>query len=281
MRHKVAPVTVLATCPPHIVVLPSGGPLREDMVLREPYPSHSADLPAFAIDQTAVTWARYRRYQNEVLKRRRPRQPAWAGDDHPVTGVTWYEAAGYCNWVGGRLPSDAEWEHAARGPQGFAYPWGDGWPPPEGAGNFNDASLRAALCEPGQPGLPDDSFVYTSPVGRFPAGASPYGVLDMLGNASEWVEDWFDEVDRTVAPVARSCPPSRQGQRERVVRGNSFFESAVLQREADQAWERSGDFPWRRDRTRGFRCAHDLPPEGLGTASGEDGSPPSGTGRDP
>ena len=257
-RDKVPPVVVTTACPAHIVKLAEGMTVQDPFLLREAYPQRVITLEAFALDRTEVTWARYKEYQSRVLHRKRPRQAAWAKDDHPVTGVTWAEAAGYCDWVGGRLPTDAEWELAARGPTGTAFPWGDAWPPPNGAANLHDAALARALCEPST-GLPDDGYVYTSPVGAFPAGASAFGILDMAGNASEWISDWSDDVDTTVAPLARRCPAVRRGVRERVQRGTSFW-SETPSRMTGCAWERGGDDPTRRDLEVGFRCAHDAPP---------------------
>lgn len=257
-RAQIPPVVVRTDCPAHIVRLANGVPLQPNMVERDPHPAFRVILKSYAIDETEVTWRQYEIYQREILRRKRPRPESWAGPNNPVTDVTWYEAAGYCDWTGGRLPTDAEWEHAARGPASLAWPWGDTWPPNGLVANVYDASLATAFCEP-NPQLADDGFVYSSPVGSFPAGASPYGVLDMIGNASEWVADWSDQCDRVVRPVAQPCPRGKNIERYKVDRGGSFFGHELYWRPTGQAWERDGDLPGVRDPARGFRCAHDVP----------------------
>ncbi|MDB4989891.1 MAG: Serine/threonine kinase [Myxococcaceae bacterium] len=132
----------------------------------------------YCIDRTPVTVAEYRRCV-EASACSEPHKPldynyGRAGrDNHPVNGVEWGQADAYCTWAKKRLPTDAEWELAARGTDGRKYPWGNEEP--------DDTRLWWSRSEEREG---------TSPVGSHPAGASPYGVLEMLGNVSQWVADY-------------------------------------------------------------------------------------------
>jgi formylglycine-generating enzyme required for sulfatase activity len=181
------------------MVLVPAGPFRmgvpETDFLAEDHekPERTIELSAFWIDVHPVTNAQFGLflaaggYENPAWWnaegwdwkcRQELGQPAqrdeagWDGNDQPVAGVSWYEADAYARWAGRRLPTDAEWEKAARGSDGRRYPWGDRWPSAAEA-NFNSMVGR------------------TTPVGLFPAGMSPFGCHDMAGNVNNWTSDWY------------------------------------------------------------------------------------------
>ena len=158
-----------------------------------------------------------------------------ARDSMPVAAVTWYDASNYCAWSGKRLPSEAEWEKAARGPQGFEYPWGNNW----------DAKKINTMSE-------NDEAPYSA-VGSYPGDLSAYGVYDMAANVSEWVDDWYDAY-----PGATS--DSRFfGKTQRVVRGgmasSGHYDSISV---VFRAAKRNHLFPNTALIDLGFRCAKDV-----------------------
>jgi eukaryotic-like serine/threonine-protein kinase len=152
------------------------------------HPQHEVSLDAFWIDRTEVTNAQYRRCLDAGACKRPTYwdDGEYNGVDGPVVGVTWLDAQAYCTWVGARLPSEAEWEKAARGTDGRRYPWGDD------AANCDKANYwgQEGGCV-GDPG----------PVAARPSGASPYGALDMAGNAWEWCQDWYKSYPGSSNPV--------------------------------------------------------------------------------
>jgi len=188
------------------------------------YPSHSVVLGDYYIDQHEVTNINYAQCVAEFAcsppqSTRSFTRDTYYGDpqykDYPVINVTWDDAQTYCEWRGGRLPTEAEWEKAARGTEGRTFPWGDTFTAENL--NFCDRNCPAETSNPAY----DDGFADTAPVGSFSSGASPYGALDMAGNVWEWVGDWFDREYYSVSAAENpSGPPSGE---ERVVRGGSFF----------------------------------------------------------
>lgn len=161
-------------------------------------PVHRVELSGFWIGKTPVTVAQWRSVMGGV-----PDECSDHGDDHPVVGVTWYDCEEFCKATDLELPTEAQWEYAARGPEGRLYPWGDEWAPDR-------------LCWAGNHGPEGNTF----PVGSFPSGASWCGALDMAGNVWEWCADWHDKGYYDESPVRDPRGPD-SGSR-RVLRGGGW-----------------------------------------------------------
>jgi formylglycine-generating enzyme required for sulfatase activity len=236
-------------------------------------PVHTVTLDSFWIDQTEVTNAMFGAFvaqtgyqtdaettgassvynpdtdKNELVPGTDWQHPLGPGSSladlaqHPVVHVSWNDAQAYCQWAGRRLPTEAEWEKAARGTDGWTYPWGNDF---DGTRlNFADVTLGAFWGDSNF----DDGFQLTAPVGNYPAGASPYGALDMSGNVWEWVNDWVDEAYYQSSPSINPTGPDTGEYR--TVRGGSWHDIADGQRAAYRGWTNPGDT----DITLGFRCA--------------------------
>ncbi len=227
-------------------------------------PQHTVHEAAFEIAKNPVTVAQFEVFINDSgyrttaeekgtgwgwagkkwaeIKGANWRNPRGRGSDvsdkaeHPVTQVSWQDAVAYCRWLSEqtgqnwRLPSEAEWEKAARGPDGRKYPWGEERP-------------GKTLCNF------DGNEGDTTPVGNYPKGASPYGVLDMSGNVWEWVADWYAGDYYASSPKRNPFGPETGSYR--VLRGGSWLSSAGYVRSAC----RDSYTPVGRDNLRGFRPA--------------------------
>ncbi|MEO7522351.1 MAG: SUMF1/EgtB/PvdO family nonheme iron enzyme [Gemmatimonas sp.] len=218
-----------------LLLVPGG---RFTMGDGENSPKRDVHVDSFYIDQFEITTARYAKFLGATGAVRPPDDwesltPA-TGNDLPVVGVDWHDADAYCRWARRRLPSDAEWEKAARGGDRRSYPWGNSSPTLERA-NYENASPTAYGG-----GL--------LPVGKHPAGRSPYGADDLAGNAAEWTADWYAE--RVSSSEVRNPHGPEKGE-QKTVRGGGRFDSG----DRISPTRRYYASPETRGNDIGFRCA--------------------------
>jgi formylglycine-generating enzyme required for sulfatase activity len=232
--------------------IPAGAfPMGDPAAGEDASPMHEVYLDAYQIGRYPVTVEEYRRfiedegYQNKQWWQaggfgERTQMAEWYEQvlhpNRPVVWVTWYEAAAYCAWAGGRLPTEAQWERAARGTKGRKYPWG----------NDKPDSSRANYYE--------TKIGHASPVGLFPRGATPEGIQDLAGNVWEWVRDWYGE-DYYRRSLRKNTWQSETSSFH-VVRGGCFYDVSELLRAAVRLRSKPDDrLDWI-----GFRCARDVEP---------------------
>lgn len=197
-------------------------------------PQHTVYLDSFYIDKYEVTNAQYGEF---IQATGHPAPVYWNNElynqpEQPVIGITWEDAKAYAEWTGKRLPTEAEWEKAARGTDGRIWPWGNEWD----AAKLNGNDVGAI-----------DGYIYSSPVGSFPKGASPYGVHDMAGNAWEWVEDWYDANYYSYSPKINPKGPASGSYH--VLRGGDWSMNQDFTRCASRVGLSPGSM------LTGFRCA--------------------------
>jgi formylglycine-generating enzyme required for sulfatase activity len=191
---------------------------------------HVRITKGFWLSKCTVTNAQYRSYC-QGAGAEFPKESDQA-DNHPVIGVTWIETEAYSNHYGLSLPTEAQWEYAARGPQARQYPWGNEWDPKK-------------CCNWSNRGPGDKTF----PVGSFPPGASWCGALDMAGNVFQWCQDWYSDAYYANSPDADPSGPDN-GE-ARVQRGGSWYGDSSTCRSAG----RSSNDPTYRFNDFGFRCS--------------------------
>lgn len=216
-------------------------------------PEHKVWLKRYAIDQYEVTISLYAKFL-ESAKHGAP--PTWddeavtSAGNRPAVGLTWPDAEAYCRWAGKRLPTEAEWEKAARGTDGRRYPWGHMQPFVDIA-NYNRGVWvsDAITLVPVTSGLEGMSVRHGTKEG----GKSPYGLFHMAGNAAEWVADWYDREYYQKSPARNPTGPA--AGEKRVIRGGSWADVPM----GIRTTMRISAEPEFQDRTIGVRCAMDLP----------------------
>ncbi|MEM9461456.1 MAG: formylglycine-generating enzyme family protein [Myxococcota bacterium] len=241
---------VVACGPEGMVLVPGGLFEMGSTVYSDEQPTRQVYVDGFWIDRTEVTVSDYEECEAVGVCS----MPGMGGgcnwmvagrEDHPINCVTWYDADAYCSWAGGatkRLPTEAEWEKAARGTDARVYPWGD-----EPEPSCSDVVMYEGAA--GGLGCGMDS---TMEVGSNPMGASPYGAHDMAGNVWEWVADWYTS---SYDPLELDNPTGPATGTERVLRGGSWnFDNPNYFRAA----HRSNYFPGVSVSGLGFRCLRTL-----------------------
>lgn len=228
-----------------MVLVPAGEfTMGSDKGDEDESPIHRVYLNMFYLDKFEVTNRRFAKFVEAIQS-----EPPWgfadkdtpvAHADRPVRWVNWMDAMGYCLWAGKRLPTEAEWEKAARGTDGRVYPWGNDLPTP----------VHAVF------GLKEGSAETVSLIGNRDRGKSPYGAHDLAGNLYEWVTDWYAE--DFYANFANNPAINPRGPSEgtaKVQRGGSYINNAYRLR---SSFRTKGD-PTEQDPNVGFRCAQDGP----------------------
>ena len=235
------PATLLGKDGVPMVLVPAGEfPMGSEQGDDDEQPVHRVFLDSFYLDTFEVTNGRFAKFVAAIQS-----EPPWGFADtetpvlhaeRPVRWVNWLEATGYCLWAGKRLPTEAEWEKAARGAEGRLYPWGHEPPTP----------AHAVF------GLKEGTET-VSPIGNRDKGTSPYGVHDLAGNLYEWVADWYDDAFYTPLPTLNPRGPI--AGTAKVQRGGSYINGPYRLR---SSFRTKGD-PTEHDPHVGFRCAHDAP----------------------
>lgn len=205
-----------------MVLVPEGEfKMGSDISESNESPAHIVYTDSFLIGKYEVTNQQFANFLNEMGNRKEGRffwldersvdarifqiEGIWVAntgyENHPAVEVSWFGARAYCNWAGGRLPTEAEWEKAARGTDGRTYPWGE--------------ELNASMANYGR------NINDTSPIGTYPLGMSPFGAMDMAGNAWEWVSDWYASEYYSISPLENPSGPLF-GEKH-VLRGGAWY----------------------------------------------------------
>jgi len=174
-------------------------------------PAHHVEMSGFCIGRTEVPVGQWRSVMGELPAPLREKDYNDQGDDHPVVMVSWRDCYRFSKTIGLELPTDAQWEYAAAGPQVSVYPWGDEWDPAK------------AQCARDLHG-----YERTAPAGSIPEGASWCGAMDLAGNVGEWVADWYTPDYMANSPTRDPRGPHKplKGQEFKIRRGGSFRKTA-------------------------------------------------------
>jgi formylglycine-generating enzyme required for sulfatase activity len=252
------------SCPEGMVFVPEGtftmgSPDGEGHA--DEHPAHPVKLSAFCIGGTEVDVHNYRECVHDKRGDLQCTAPktfpscnwgAAARVHHPVNCVDWAQADTYCKWAGGALPTEAQWEYAARGTDNRKFPWGN---EPPRANRLNACGTECSEANPERHAMYDksDKWHETAPVGFFPDGASPFGALDMAGNVYEWVGDWYAPYTAAAAPVQNPTGPATGGAEPlHILRGGTYFSGDPL---LVRSTARS-PAPGAGAASMGFRCVH-------------------------
>lgn len=205
-------------------------------------PVHNVWLDHYYLDRHEVTVKQFQKFSDETGYPM-PRQPQWSGEGYPVVNVTWEDAAAYARWRGKRLPTEAEWEKAARGGLiNKIFPWGNRSAGGKDA-NFADKQTKLSWKEKDV----DDGYQHAAPIGQYhPNG---YGLYDMAGNIWEWCADWYDP--QYYKRSKKKNPKGTKSGSRKIVRGGSWLYPPYNMRSSS----RNGLEPYYRAESGGFRCA--------------------------
>jgi formylglycine-generating enzyme required for sulfatase activity len=223
-----------------IIYVPEGEFIMGSERMPDESPAHVAFMKkAFYIDKYEITNERYEKFVKETGHRKPINWITGAypegKEKHPVVFVNWFDAFDYCNWAGKRLPTEAEWEKAARGEDGRSFPWGD-------------------ALDPKRANMPISNIRDTTPIGSFEAGKSPYGAYDMAGNVYEWVEDWY-----YLYPDSRAKGRDFEkyaGKKNKILKGGSWYDCLAYECGLSAFTSNRAFFdPSIRNNSFGFRCA--------------------------
>jgi formylglycine-generating enzyme required for sulfatase activity/serine/threonine protein kinase len=281
----VSAAPVAAACPPGMKAIPGGmffmGSDQKDAEANEK-PPHKVKLAPYCLDELEVTVERYKACSDSGACLRAGKENVWPNISalqqkiydplcnirdpigkakHPINCVDWEQARKFCEANDARLPTEAEWEFAARGSDGRIYPWGDDSP----SAQLLNACGRECVAwmkrnvDPDQPIAAmyqeDDGFANTAPVGSFPKGKSSWGIQDIVGNVWEWVADWYAPYEPASETTVTADPKGPEKGTERVIRGGAW--NGAMPAWVRPAWRFRTDPSFRTHGT-GFRCAKTL-----------------------